>query len=56
MCKFLLQFKIKKAKKEPELFKGVPIIEADGTIVKPALFTGGELRRYQVDGLNWLKV
>lgn len=46
----------KKAIKEHALFKDEPDIEGDGTIVRPALFTGGELRRYQVEGLNWLKV
>ena len=31
-------------------------IEEDGTITKPLLLTGGELRRYQIEGFNWLKV
>lgn len=38
------------------MFNGEPDIEPDGTIVRPALLTGGNLRRYQVEGLNWLKV
>ncbi|XP_045205485.2 lymphoid-specific helicase-like isoform X2 [Mercenaria mercenaria] len=46
----------KKAKKEVELFKGHPDIDTDGKILRPALLTGGELRNYQVEGLNWLKV
>ena len=33
-----------------------PLIEEDGTLVRPALLTGGELRQYQIEGLNWLKV
>ncbi|WAR17517.1 DDM1-like protein [Mya arenaria] len=39
-----------------DLFTGFPDIEPDGTITRPALLTGGKLRNYQVEGLNWLKV
>ncbi|XP_052214522.1 lymphocyte-specific helicase-like isoform X2 [Dreissena polymorpha] len=39
-----------------DLFSGEADIELDGTITRPALLTGGSLRRYQVEGLNWLKI
>lgn len=39
-----------------DLYTGEADIEPDGTVVRPALLTGGVLRRYQIDGLNWLKV
>ncbi|XP_052764762.1 lymphoid-specific helicase-like isoform X2 [Mya arenaria] len=50
---------MKEEKKDPnaiDLFTGFPDIEPDGTITRPALLTGGKLRNYQVEGLNWLKV
>lgn len=39
-----------------DLFTGEADIDSDGNILRPALLTGGILRKYQVDGLNWLKV
>lgn len=38
------------------VFDGMPEIGEDGLIIRPALFTGGVLRQYQVEGLNWLKM
>ena len=33
-----------------------PVVDDDGTVLRPALMTGGDLRKYQIEGLNWLKV
>jgi len=41
---------------EMDLYTGEADIDADGMVTRPALLTGGKLRRYQVEGLNWLKV
>ncbi|XP_060582151.1 lymphocyte-specific helicase-like isoform X2 [Ruditapes philippinarum] len=46
----------RKIKKEGELFQGKADVADDGTILRPALFSGGSLRKYQIEGLNWLKV
>ena len=32
------------------------MIDEDGSLIRPALMTGGDLRKYQIEGLNWLKV
>ncbi|KAL4220426.1 hypothetical protein ACF0H5_020829 [Mactra antiquata] len=45
-----------RTKVSTQLFTGDPDIDTDGTIIRPALLTGGVLRKYQVEGLNWLKV